>query len=173
MDPRLDIQYLLFSIEKTRKKIVREKDEGAEEITEALKRTSQYQEECKKYIASFWNHLLKEMELNSITDIVVKIDKYERKAEAIYRRVSSVVIQFLTYKLMRKFPKSVTLLRAYAIFLEEVKNDLELSQIAFRSADELEEENTKRTHKKHKKDKKKKKAFEVIHDMSESYETGV
>ena len=36
------------------------------------------------------------------------------------------------------------MLRAYAVFLDGIKNDLELSQIAFRTAEEVEEENSRK-----------------------------
>ena len=45
---------------------------------------------------------------------------------------------------MSRYPKSATLWRAYAVFLEEIKNDLEYSQIAFRTADDVEEENARK-----------------------------
>ena len=57
--------------------------------------------------------------------------------------------------MLKKWPKSVTVLRAYASFLEEVKNDLELSHITFALANELEEEKSKK-HSNKKKDKSKK-----------------
>lgn len=80
------------------------------------------QELCKKWIRTFWNNLAKEEELGSlpgtivhfimsyIKDIVAMIEKYEKKSEHIYK------------KLMIRFPKSVRVLRAYAIFLEEVQH---------------------------------------------------
>ena len=49
-----------------------------------------------------------------------------------------------------KFPKNARVLRAYGSFLEDIKNDVELAQIAFRNADEIEEEKA-RQHKNHKK----------------------
>ena len=46
------------------------------------------------------------------------------------------------------YPKNLQILRSYGTFLEEVKNDLEYSQMAFRTADELEEERSQK-HAKH------------------------
>src|SRR5690348_11949345 len=60
---------------------------------------------------------------------------------------------------MMRYPKSTRVLRAFGVFLEEIKNDIELSQMAFRTADEYEEEAFKLKKKKHKNPDFSEKAF--------------
>ena len=58
-------------------------------------------------------------------------------------------------QLLIKYPKNVQVLRSYAVFLDEIRNDIEYSQLAFRTAEELEEERSRKQKKKSKKFAKK------------------
>ena len=136
MNPSLEIQYILHCVDHQRKKLVELVDGGLEQIISKLKLAARYQEECKKWIRAFWGHLSKEEDLGQLAEIVVYIERSEKQAETIYR------------KLLARYPKSVRVLRAYGVFLEEIKNDIELSQLAFRTSDDLEEELAKKTVKK-------------------------
>jgi hypothetical protein len=89
--PRVDIAFILFAANKTRQAIVSAKDNGTEEVTNALKQTSQYSQECKKYMKVFWDNLHKEVDLGTFSDVIRKIDKYEKKAEVIFKKVSKVL----------------------------------------------------------------------------------
>ena len=86
MKIRLDMEYLLFTVDFTRRKMLRERG-GTEEITFGLKKTRHYEEECRKCIKLFWDNLLKEVELNSMSKVIISIDKYERRIEGIYKQV--------------------------------------------------------------------------------------
>jgi len=104
-------------------------DGGAEEISNKLKDANRYQMECKHWMSSFWGNLMREEDIHGLTDLVdlirdiiyflqvAMIETYERKAEHIYT------------KLLTKFPKSARVLRAYGLFFEEIKNDVESAQV--------------------------------------------
>jgi hypothetical protein len=72
---------------------------------------------------------------------------------------------------MLKFSKSARVLRAYGVFLEEIKNDIELSQLCFRTADDIEEEQSKKkkkgSHSKKEKKEKKEKGNKVGNAVKE------
>lgn len=137
-----DIEFLIFSADKVRQKYMEIMDGGTEEITFKIKIARMHQEECKKYIRTFWHNLLTELDLGTINDVIARIDKHERSADESYK------------KLLKKWPKSVTILRAYAVFLGEVKNDQELAHITFGMANEIEEERSKKLTKQNNKKKK-------------------
>ncbi len=80
----------------------------------------------------FWADLLKDDDLIKLMDTVASIEKNEKRAESIYK------------KLLAKFPRNSQILRAYGSFLEEVKNDVEMSRTAYRMAEELEDEVSKK-----------------------------
>ena len=86
MEARLDIEYLLFAVDYLRKGMLRDRG-GTEEVTVGLKKARHYEEECKKYIRVFWDNLLKEVELSSLSKVIVTIDRYEKKIEVIYKQV--------------------------------------------------------------------------------------
>ena len=86
--PYVDIMFLLFAVDFKRKSVLREQG-GVEEIAYGLKKARHYESECKKYIKIFWNHLLKEVELASISEVIIAIDRHEKKAEAVYMRVKN------------------------------------------------------------------------------------
>ncbi len=46
-----------------------------------------YQEASKKWIRTFWDHLIKEEDLSELPHIVVLIEKNEKKAEFILKMV--------------------------------------------------------------------------------------
>ena len=63
------------------------RDGGTEIISFQLRKATRYQTECKRCISLFWNHLLKEVDLSSLPEIVVSIEKYERKTDNIFTKV--------------------------------------------------------------------------------------
>eukprot|EP01116_Phalansterium_solitarium_P017031 TRINITY_DN4101_c0_g1_i5.p1 TRINITY_DN4101_c0_g1~~TRINITY_DN4101_c0_g1_i5.p1 ORF type:complete len:1760 (+),score=718.95 TRINITY_DN4101_c0_g1_i5:237-5516(+) len=130
-----DLAFVLFRVDIRRRSMVREQDGGMEEISVKLQRAAKYQDECKRYIRAFWRHLSKEEDLNALPEIVSSIDKNEKLANDLYAQM------------LMQFPKSARVLRAYGAFLEEIKNDIELAEMAFRSADMLEEERVQQQHK--------------------------
>eukprot|EP01116_Phalansterium_solitarium_P002832 TRINITY_DN1311_c0_g1_i6.p1 TRINITY_DN1311_c0_g1~~TRINITY_DN1311_c0_g1_i6.p1 ORF type:complete len:1724 (+),score=589.32 TRINITY_DN1311_c0_g1_i6:117-5288(+) len=130
-----DQLYGLHCVDSRRKERVQLTDGGEEEITDKLARASRLQEHCKKWISAFWQNLAREDELSKLLEIVSSIDQYERKADDVFRA------------LLVKFPRSARVMRAFGVFLAEVKADLELSRLALRNADDLEEERTRHSHK--------------------------
>lgn len=99
-------------------------------------------------------------DLSSLPDVVATIEKYEQEAEDVYKKVSWHTIFWtgltLVLQLLLKFPNSTRIIRHYAVFQEEVKNNIEYSQILFKTADAIEEElATKHRHRRHRKNAKK------------------
>lgn len=64
--------------------------------------------------------------------IVAKLEREETKADVIFR------------KLRNRFPHNAAVMRHYALFLEEVKNEPELAYALFKQADEIEQESATR-----------------------------
>jgi hypothetical protein len=93
LEPFPDIEYMLFLVTKKRQKLMEVHDGGAEEIAQGLKMARLNQEECKKHIKTFWHNLLTEVELGSLNEVVMNVEKHESIAEKYYKRV----IQFSPY----------------------------------------------------------------------------
>eukprot|EP01116_Phalansterium_solitarium_P000228 TRINITY_DN10134_c0_g2_i1.p1 TRINITY_DN10134_c0_g2~~TRINITY_DN10134_c0_g2_i1.p1 ORF type:complete len:1502 (-),score=473.50 TRINITY_DN10134_c0_g2_i1:59-4564(-) len=134
MNPSWLETYKLYRIDKRRADLTALQDGGQAEISARLTRAMKYQEECRRHIRTFWSRLVKDEDLNTLPEIVSAIDLNEKRAEDVYRRLTLM------------YPKSPQVLRAYGVFLDEIKSDPELAQMAFRSADGLEDQKT-RAHK--------------------------
>eukprot|EP01116_Phalansterium_solitarium_P005877 TRINITY_DN180_c0_g1_i6.p1 TRINITY_DN180_c0_g1~~TRINITY_DN180_c0_g1_i6.p1 ORF type:complete len:1582 (+),score=504.79 TRINITY_DN180_c0_g1_i6:156-4901(+) len=128
LHPSFEHLFLLCRIDWRRRCLVREQDDGEEEIAQRLARAAKYENECRRWLRAFWRHLANGDELAQLPDIVSSLERNERLAEEIYRKV------------LIQFPKKTRPLRAYGIFLEEVKNDFEAGQVCFRTADEIEKD---------------------------------
>ena len=88
---------------------------------------------------------------DSILSLVSSIDRHEKAAEALFRKLV-LVLEFLcsSYKRRRDNPKSPVFLRQLAVFLYEVKDEKEEADYLFQMADESEErhaQNKKTDHK--------------------------
>lgn len=70
--------------------------------------------------------------MEALPDIVASIEAYEKKTE----RILSTLV--------RRYPRSVKVLRAQGMYYEDIKNDVELAQQSYRLADEIEEEKAKK-----------------------------
>eukprot|EP01116_Phalansterium_solitarium_P002831 TRINITY_DN1311_c0_g1_i4.p1 TRINITY_DN1311_c0_g1~~TRINITY_DN1311_c0_g1_i4.p1 ORF type:complete len:1721 (+),score=538.54 TRINITY_DN1311_c0_g1_i4:169-5331(+) len=143
-----DQLYSLHRVDYRRKECVRAIDGGEEEITDKLVRATRYQEHCKRWIRAFWQHLARDEDLGKIPEIVSGIDVNERKADEVFRM------------LLVAYPRSARVMRAFGVFLADVKADHELSQAVLRSADELEDERARHSHKRkqHKDPRRRRKA---------------
>lgn len=89
LEPYPDIEYMLYIVEKRKQKLMEFHDGGSEEIAQGLKMARVNQEECKKYIKTFWNNLLTEVDLGSLNEVVMNVEKHESSAEKTYKAVKT------------------------------------------------------------------------------------
>ena len=64
-------------------------DGGNEEISNGLKEADRASHRAKQHLLSFWRLLSSEGDIAGLPNIVASVEKYERKADAVYQKVKS------------------------------------------------------------------------------------
>eukprot|EP00741_Cyanophora_paradoxa_P023198 tig00021572_g22406.t1 len=97
-----------------------------------------HHKECLRQLKAFWRYLAKKSNGNLGTGVVEDVPK---KLAAIYaeKRLATSAYE----NLVKKYPNSKVLLRAYGTFLEDVANEPEKATMQFQRADEIEEKEAK------------------------------
>ncbi|KAH3743690.1 Family 3 adenylate cyclase [Pelomyxa schiedti] len=125
-----DTKLLVTRLEEYRREKTRAFDGGNEEIDLGFKEAEKHHKKAQEGLAMFWQQLYLR-NLGSLPDIVAMLDSAEKNATQIYE------------KLKKRFPKSSKVLRQFASFLEQVKNDPQQAQVMYTTADMLEESTTR------------------------------
>ncbi|KAH3742887.1 Family 3 adenylate cyclase [Pelomyxa schiedti] len=131
-----DTKLLIIRLEEYRREKTRAFDGGNEEIEFGFRQAEKNHKKAQDALCQFWQQLLIR-NIGSLPEHVATLDSAEKSATEIYER------------LKKKFPKSSRVLRQYALFLDQIKNDPHQAQIMYAAADSLEENTTK--HHKHRK----------------------
>jgi hypothetical protein len=64
-------------------------DGGSEEVTNGLKSAGRASDKAKMHMLAFWRLLANEGDLHQLPGIVSIVEKYEKKADEIFRKVST------------------------------------------------------------------------------------
>eukprot|EP01105_Mastigella_eilhardi_P012222 TRINITY_DN2806_c0_g1_i1.p1 TRINITY_DN2806_c0_g1~~TRINITY_DN2806_c0_g1_i1.p1 ORF type:complete len:1449 (+),score=227.79 TRINITY_DN2806_c0_g1_i1:312-4349(+) len=121
-----DVLLLLHRVEEHRKALAHAFDGGAEDIAQGCKEAQRHVNKAKEAMKKFWRYLLQE-DVESLHQTFAELDKHEQKA-------------FDIFTLMRqKYTKSTKVLRQFAQFLDEVRQEHESAQSLYILADNIEE----------------------------------
>lgn len=138
-----DTKYLLNCMIQYGHDVLDEEAGGKREIEQLLDSAARHQKLAKSLITKFWSNLAKNNEVDNgeTWDLMRTIHDHDNKAYNILMG------------LLRKYPTNIRILRQYARFMDEVRNDKEASSRAFMLADQYEEDSNSKNKKKHGKNK--------------------
>lgn len=129
--PMPDLEFLAFA--RMRQFAQREEVELAD-ISKMLRKATNQRNKVKILQQTLWRLVLKrKLTFKKLSLITRRIHAAESSAASIYHRLRS------------RFPNNANILRAYALFTEDVQQDLNTAMALYAQADELEEEQTRIT----------------------------
>eukprot|EP00741_Cyanophora_paradoxa_P013217 tig00000178_g12767.t1 len=143
--PRFDMRFALSSIRRDWEQMNTGGAIGEElnfvgmlEFKRFYGEAQKHHKECLRLLKAFWRYLAKKSNGNLGTGVVEDVPK---KLAGIYaeKRLATSAYE----NLVKKYPNSKVLLRAYGTYLEDVGNEPEKAAVQFQRADEIEEKEAK------------------------------
>ncbi|KAH3745207.1 PAS domain S-box protein [Pelomyxa schiedti] len=124
--PTTDIKILLSRLDDHRQLLVQSQGDSNEEIIAGCKEAQKHTKKAKELLCKFWQYLLNDS-VEQMQQTLARFDSASHRAEGILKN------------LLVRCPKSTKVLREYALFLEEIRQDSLVAAMLYERADAIEE----------------------------------